>query len=399
MTDLFGKATAIAPPRSFSTDDYIVASKKKDRSLKLAAGEQYEDEDGKRKVKGGKKRARPKAEAKPENDDSQDSATATSDSATAEPSKTTSDEESRTIFIGNLPPSIKKAKLVQLFKKFGDVESARVRGLPSSSISSKESKDLGHALPPGRHGDVNLQKKVVSIKSTVSSTDVTSVIGYVVFKKPEGFAAALASTDDITVDGNTLNVDGIGSNARSYEPEKTVFIGNLPYASSEDTLRNHVTDLLDSESSCIRVRLVRDKDTRRCSGTGYALLSSKEAVASILRTGLGAYKKKDLRVEVCGKRTKKKKKPVFKSAGVKSAQAGGGRRVLGNLKRKGALGDKAKQVHKRKKDPFKHPATLNGAGAGVSKRKITEKKVNDRVKKLEKRVKKGMGSQKASKKK
>ena len=307
-------------------------------------------------------------------------------------------QTARTLFVGNLPPSTKKTTLASLFKKFGDVSSARLRGMPSSSISSnsQSAADHRHALPPGRHGDINLQKKVVSIKSTVTKTDVTSIIGYVVFASPDTVSKVLAHPDPITLQSNVLNLDGVGPNALVFPPELTVFIGNLPYASSEDTLRTHVNSVLGpSSTSCTRVRLVRDSSTRRCCGTGYALLTSKESVASILRTGLGTYKKKELRAEVCGKRTKKKKRPTYKQKGVERAREGGGRRVLGKLKRGGALGDKEKSVHKRKNSV----KVFNGAGAGVvSKRKEREKKVNDRVKKLNKRVEKGMGSQKASKK-
>lgn len=38
------------------------------------------------------------------------------------------EKDARTVFVGNLPASIKKKKLKQLFGKFGDVESVRLRG-------------------------------------------------------------------------------------------------------------------------------------------------------------------------------------------------------------------------------------------------------------------------------
>ncbi|GMI43681.1 hypothetical protein TrCOL_g6400 [Triparma columacea] len=380
-------------PRSFNKDDYAdIKSEKKRKVGQKAKGERYVDpESGAVKVKGGKKRARMAAKQssqpsdnKDEEDDkeveSEEAKTAADDDAG--PSSSNDDEESRTVFVSNLDPSCTRKSLLKLFKSPDHpVSSCRIRGAPSVSEGN------GVQLPESEKGNSSLERKVMAISQTGGEE---GRVAYVVFETIEGMSKAVEKEWKLM--DRLLYAVPVTRDATT-DAELSVFVGNVPFKCTEEELRRHVEGRMGEGVKCRRARIVRDKDSRISKGCGYLLMETKKDVGDVLKAGLGKLGGKELRVEVCGKRTKKKKGETGgkkQGKGRENAKEGAGRRVLGKMKTKGRVGANEKSVPKRKA----RIESKGGQGGGGSKRKEREKKTKDRVKKIEKRIKTGMGAQK-----
>ena len=339
------------------------------------------------------------------------STTNTSDNTT---SNNTNDDPllPQTIFVGNLPSSITTKSLKTLFNSLpGGVLSARLRSLAYKT---------GVKLPEKSKGDIKLEKKVaVNDKGGKNIDDDArgnTRQGYVVFKELGSVAIAIDTMNDKVVEGRRIKVDSAIPTIE--DASDVVFVGGLPFKTDEESLRVHFEELGVEVKS---VRVIRDPETQKCKGIAYVTVKDgRTGVAEALTTVNGTtYLKKELRLEVCGKRTKGKKGEFIKKnvkPGFEGRRGGGSeRRVLGKMKKKGIVGEKTKSVQKRKSVSAKSMAAREGranapppppAGKSAhggdpnkdSKRKASEKKTNDRVKKLEKRVSKGMGANKANKK-
>ena len=291
----------------------------------------------------------------------------------------------RTMFVSNLPPNCTRRDLLRKFKASSHpVESARIRGAPSVS-------DRGVKLPEGQKGNSKMERKVLANSKDWEGNE--GRVGYVVFESVEGLQEAKGK--EWRMGERLLYVVGVEEDVTD-SAEHSVFVGNIPFGVDEETLRRHAEDRAGGK--CLRARIVRDKESRVSKGCGYLLFESKVVVGGVLKNGLGSLKKKELRVEVCGKRTKgkgKKKERKQDVRGRENAREGAGRRVLGKMKRKGRVGGNEKSVPKRKAQSAVKVQGGNKGGGG--KRAGREKKVKSRVKKLEKRVKTGMGAQKKGK--
>lgn len=112
----------------------------------------------------------------------------------------------RTIFIGNVPKDSKESRIRGVFKKFGPIESLRIRGVVPSSPK--------------------LPYKVAAITHQIH-TKVPFICLFIVYGNEESAKAALAMNGK-KLDGNYLRVDLAGAQ-KEYEPKKTIFIGNIPF--------------------------------------------------------------------------------------------------------------------------------------------------------------------------
>ena len=59
---------------------------------------------------------------------------------------------------------------------------------------------------------------------------------------------------------------------KKHDYDSTIFIGNLPWVSSEEDLRAHFSDI----GEILNVRIIRDPKTHLGKGFGYVQFSSKE---------------------------------------------------------------------------------------------------------------------------
>jgi nucleolar protein 12 len=284
-------------------------------------------------------------------------------------------DEDRTIFVGNLPLlKTSRKSLASLFKDCGPVASARIRSVPVKGVK----------LPAERAGDQNLMKKVSANTNQVDDNMKSTVSGYVVFKNIESAKKALEK-NNMKVGGLHIRVDKASP---TVDPGRSVFCGNLPYGAEESSLQNHFVKACALDvGDVLGVRIIRDKETFQCKGFGYVLFREKSTIPTALKLHNSTYMKKQIRVLVCGKRFKNKKgerhEPKYKTKEEKEkVTAGAFRRLLSKQQKEAQEFNKRKRGQKKSAD--KKPS-------GLIKRAALDKKVDKRVKKLEKRVSKGMG--------
>lgn len=356
-----------------------------------------EPENNKEGEESPKKRRKPRKEKPTEdstttnNNEEESSSKKEEGDTDATDNKKEDEAEARTIFVGNLPlEGTNRKSLAALFKDCGAISSTRIRAVPVKGIK----------LPPQRAGDQKLMKKVCVNTKLVDYENAAkdTVQGYVVFKDEDSVAKALELNNTLVVGGRRIRVDRASP---SVEPSRSVFCGNLPYGADEMTLQDHFIKGCDFEVGDVEgVRIIRDKDTFQCKGFGYVLLKDKSLVPTALKMHETTYMKKALRVLVCGKRFKNKKglqsppKSFSRPAEVKGTAVapkevvtvGAFRRILGKQSEEASKFNKRKRGEKKK-----DPVAKKGGTAGVSKRAALDKKVEKRVKKIQKRITKGMG--------
>jgi nucleolar protein 12 len=349
------------------------------------------------------------------------------------------DVDERTIFVGNLPVCVTRKALIKLFQPCGKVESARIRSVAVAGIK----------LPPHQAGNQNLVRKIGFNTGQVDSSVKQSIQGYVVFASAESIPVALKmnatplssdsgaivlepSADTLSL--RRMRVDHVNP---SFDPTRTIFVGNLPYHADEVSLHEHciqnigtTADLADANIEGIRI--IRDKDTFQCKGFAYVLWKNPTLVAAALRhLPDTVYLKRPLRVQICGKRYKTNSKheqrkqraadhhehrPDRKRSVEEDSRDQRGKKPRHNPERndpqtqaapaeamaKKAVGALRRVLEKTAKGSSarprgiakKHSAKRGNSGAVGSKRAAIDAKVEKRVKKLEKRVKKGMGKSK-----
>eukprot|EP00546_Thalassionema_frauenfeldii_P012234 CAMPEP_0178921426 /NCGR_PEP_ID=MMETSP0786-20121207/15555_1 /TAXON_ID=186022 /ORGANISM="Thalassionema frauenfeldii, Strain CCMP 1798" /LENGTH=406 /DNA_ID=CAMNT_0020595605 /DNA_START=42 /DNA_END=1262 /DNA_ORIENTATION=+ len=289
--------------------------------------------------------------------------------------------EERTIFVGNLPPDTTRKSLTSLFRKCGKVQSARLRSIATTGVK----------VAPDRAGDQHLVKKVCANTNKVDTKIKSSAQGYVVFVEQDSIEKALAM-NNTPVQGYIIRVDN--ANNPTMDASRSVFVGNLPYQADETSLREHFCTGCDLEKNEIEnVRIVRNKDTLQCKGFGYVLFKDRSMVSIALQQMHDSvYKRRNLRVSVCGKRTKGRRGAT--------KETGEGKEVKKKTSAVGALQRILKKQGKDRKRGGKNKQTLvkastkPGNNNGMSRRQVSEAKLEKRHRKLQKRAAKGMGKMK-----
>lgn len=301
--------------------------------------------------------------------------------------KSSSNEQECTVFVGNLPMDITRKSLESMFKECGKIKSSRLRSYGTDGVK----------VAPEHAGNQNLVKKVaVNTNKLLAKSPKKTAQGYVVFESIESVEKALEMNNTNVPNGNGSLMLRVDRSKPTLDSTRSVFVGNLPYKANEMTLRthfNHGCDWDDNDNFIEGVRIVRDKDTMQCKGFGYILLKDKSCVPQALRMHESTYMKRDLRVLVCGKRFKGRKgAPKEGSVEPMGAQ----RRVMNssNGKKSNAsikdLIRGPKEERKNKRGMKKIGVKKAGIG-GMSKRAASGKKLDKRVKKIQKRLQKGMG--------
>lgn len=162
-------------------------------------------------------------------------------------------KDSKTIFVGNLPKDITKKDLRQLFKKFGKIDTIRIRGIVPKNL--------------------NIPKKVAAITKNVHPK-LKSVYAYIKFASEKSTTAALALNGTL-FKGNHIRVDVTNQSEKTYDGKKSIFLGNLPFKIDENTIRKHFEKCGEIES----VRVVKDSHTGIGKGFGYVNFMTEDAVA------------------------------------------------------------------------------------------------------------------------
>ncbi|XP_047525952.1 nucleolar protein 12 isoform X2 [Pieris napi] len=168
------------------------------------------------------------------------------------PQEESEDEVKRTLFIGNVlyKPKTKK-DIKKLFSQYGDIDTVRIRAVPVK--------------------DATMTPKLAIIKNELHP-ERTTVNVYVKYQKPESVEKALSANNTV-LDGHHLRVTRSDITG-TLDTKCSIFIGNLPFAIEDETLRSKFEKCGEIES----VRIVRDEKTGAGKGFGYVNFKSKDAV-------------------------------------------------------------------------------------------------------------------------
>jgi RNA recognition motif-containing protein len=216
----------------------------------------------------------PKAVIKSENPETVDE----NDDSKAEPAESTETDANavedetkndRTLFVGNLPLSMNDKKAItRLFKTYGKIESVRIRSIPLAGAKVD------------RAGDQDLVKKVCA-NANQFGDQKHSFNAYVVFETAAAMEAALVENNKL-IDTRHIRVDKV--NPTLFDPNRSVFIGNLPYRIDEEEVREFFAKALPNGQADIEgIRLIRDPETLLGKGIGYLLLKEQSNVLLALR--------------------------------------------------------------------------------------------------------------------
>jgi len=227
------------------------------------------------------------------------------------------DERSdNTIFVGNLPVNIGVAKLKktlkQIFSKYGKVSSVRLRS--AGFANTKISKKINFIIE-------NFNQERDSINS------------YIVFESDESPTKALAENGSLLGDKH-IRVDL--ANNKTHNVKRTLFIGNLPFNTTEEAIRSHFSQCGDIEN----VRVVRD--TQYSMGKGFAFISfkNKESLTSALELDGSIFNERPLRVMPSSKGEQRKKKERNRTVPL-AGQSPAQRRIQGKDKKRNFEGKRS----------------------------------------------------------
>ncbi|KAJ2402772.1 nuclear localization sequence binding protein [Coemansia sp. RSA 2559] len=209
-----------------------------------ASEEEEESEDG------GKRKAASDVEMNDSEDDS--------DEKSAKKQKTDdAAEETKlySVFVGNLSFSVTDESLATAFGEFGEVVAARVAMQPNSD----RSRGFGY----------------VDFATEEARDKATSAGEF----ELEGRAVRMEKTDGHARDGRQSRAQQGGSQPSTNEPSKVLFIGNMSFRSTEDSVRVAFEEC----GTVLSVRIITDRETGRPKGYGYIEFDTVEAAANAMQ--------------------------------------------------------------------------------------------------------------------
>ncbi|XP_026676232.1 RNA-binding protein 34-like [Diaphorina citri] len=190
-------------------------------------------------------------------------------SETKDEPKFNEEQESRTIFVGNLPLKINRDRVTSMFKPYGEVETVRFRSVPVA--------------------DITLPRKAC-IKMNKVHEKRTNMNAYVRFKNLESVEKALEMNGHV-IDEHTIRVDKALTTTKSNS--HSIFIGNIPFEAEEEELRK----AFESCGEIDNVRLIRDQHTNIGKGFGYVNFKSADGVAFALELENVKIRNREVRVK------------------------------------------------------------------------------------------------------
>lgn len=227
MSSLFDCCPAVVPQfKVVTSEDIAVQSAKPEKSPKITGAE--------RRLK---KKAESEEKAK---------------KLAAE--KASDNRETRTVFVGNVSLPCNRKVIKQLFKKYGTVETVRLRSF---------------RLKPGE-----LPTKVAKKKQT-QLIDGSTCNAYVVMATVEEAEKSLALSGTLFKERH-LRVDLLGRSKQKTKDvqSNSVFVGNVPFGADDEKLR----DMFAPCGQVDTVRIIRDKKTGIGKGFGFVTFTEKSGV-------------------------------------------------------------------------------------------------------------------------
>ncbi|KAJ2547475.1 nuclear localization sequence binding protein [Coemansia sp. RSA 1933] len=174
-----------------------------------------------------------------------------SEEKSAKKQKTDGDNKTYTVFVGNLSFSVTDESLATAFGEFGEVVAARVAMQPNSG----RSRGFGY---------VDFASEDAQEKAT-AATDF----------EVEGRTVRMEKTEGQARDGKQPRAQGPSTS----EPSKVLFIGNMSFRSTEDSVRSAFEEC----GTVVSVRIITDRETGRPKGYGYIEFDSVEAAANAMQ--------------------------------------------------------------------------------------------------------------------
>lgn len=206
----------------------------------------------------------------------------------------------RTVFVGNVSLDATAKDLKAFFTPCGKVETVRLRYLPLAGCAVDQA------------GNQKLVMKVCANKKILTAAK-DNCNAYVTFADEASVPNALALNGaqllrlPVRVDHETPVVD----------PRRSVFIGNVGFRVSDESVRRFFEQQLASDEEpqpVVNVRIIRDRATGAGKGFGYVLLRSAALAGQALALHESKLEGRELRVQVCGKRFKNRKGEKEKEA-------------------------------------------------------------------------------------
>ncbi|KAF5276275.1 hypothetical protein FQA39_LY06624 [Lamprigera yunnana] len=185
----------------------------------------------------------------------------------------------RTVFVGNVGVSVNKKRLMGLFKKYGEIESVRFRGI----------------TPP----DPKTSKRIAAMKRMFHPKR-TSLYSYIVFKQRDDALKAV-QLNGSKLDENVIRVMMCDDNVE-VDPKKAIFVGNIPLDAEE----NDLWSSFEQYGKIVSVRLIRNSDTGICTGVGFVNFNSADSVELVLLNETVQIKERVLRIKRYSKTAIKK---------------------------------------------------------------------------------------------
>lgn len=214
------------------------------------------------------------------------------------------EKDQRTCFVGNISTTENRKTITKCFRDYGDIESIRLRSVPIEGTAVDED------------GNQNLVKRICSNKQKFGDQK-GSFNAYVVFKEVASVKKAVLAMNNRLLGDRHLRVDHCIPSV--LDPKSTVFLGSLPFYADEEELRGHfAAALAGGHEDIASVRIIRDPETLIGKGIAYVSFNNHDAVLKALTLDQSKFRKRNLRISTCGKRTKRSQQRVLvanKSAG------------------------------------------------------------------------------------
>ena len=183
-------------------------------------------------------------------------------------------KDARTVFVGNVPVDVKPKEIVKFFKKYGLVESTRVRSVAVVGTKVSEANNY------------KLFRKASIIQGKVNRDVKDTCNAYVVFKEKSSVEKALEDNNCI-FHGNHIRIDSVAqANSGIASTKKSVFVGNIPFDASEESLRQvFALGTSGGNDGIVNVRIVRDRSKNLGKGFGYVQFSDRSYVKALALNG------------------------------------------------------------------------------------------------------------------
>lgn len=168
------------------------------------------------------------------------------------------DEDSRTVFVGNLPNDVDKRKVLGFFKDCGEIENARIRCQVLKNDAN--SKQRGRA--------------VRVLRKEFESGEEYSATAYVLFTEKRSVAKAVEKSGMVFLDRHIV-VSEENAISKAFDPKTSAFLGNLGYDTSDEAVWRFFAD--NGITDVRRVRIIRDRNTGKTKGIGYVEFKNSAA--------------------------------------------------------------------------------------------------------------------------